>query len=104
MIDQRALVAGLAAHGGGRAQRPGAIEQRVGLAHLLDEIAQDLGVGGGAGGDDAQRLVDHLDLVAIQQVDRYHFGRLQHRTQPTTVPGGGARSGPLANRVAVGCR
>jgi hypothetical protein len=37
---------GLAAHRGRRAQRPGAVEQGVGLAQLVDQVAQDLGVGG----------------------------------------------------------
>jgi hypothetical protein len=102
VADQRRLVAGLAAHRGRGAQRPGAVEQGVGLAQLVDQVAQDLGVRRGPGGDHPEGLVDDLDLVAIQQVDRDHFGRLQHRRQATTVGGCCRGACPGPGRAAIG--
>jgi hypothetical protein len=85
--DERVGVARLAAEGGRPAQRPGVLDQGGGLTELLDQIAEDLGVGGRAGGHHPQGLVDDLDLVMVQEMDRDHFGRLQHRLHPTTVAG-----------------
>jgi hypothetical protein len=66
VIDERLLVAWLTAELRGTAERTLAIEERGRGLQLLDEVLEDLGIGGRCSTDRGERLLDELRFVAIE--------------------------------------